>query len=289
MAARIIDGTALARSIRAGLAEEVAEMVRAGRPRPGLGVVLVGDDPASAVYVRNKTNASAEVGIHSEQVNLPSSAGQADVEAAVEAFNLNPAIHAILVQLPLPAQVDSAAVLRAIDPRKDGDGTHPENVALLAVGTPRVRPCTPAGVMEMLRHEGVEVAGREAVIIGRSNIVWRPLAQLLLIADATVTICHSRSRDLAAITRRADILVAAVGRPGLVTADMVKPGATVIDVGINRLPPAEEGGKSRLVGDVDRAGVEAIAGLLTPVPGGVGPMTIAMLLKNTVEAARAEA
>ena len=239
----MIDGTALAKRVRARVAAEVTEMTARGEAPPGLGVVLVGDDPASAIYVRNKTAACAEAGFHSVQRNLPATATQAEILAEVEAFNVDPAIHGILVQLPLPAGVDSEAVTRAIDPAKDADGLHPDNVARLALGNPRVLPCTPAGIMEMLHDEGVEIAGREAVVVGRSNIVGRPMARLLLLENATVTVCHSKTADLGAVTRRADILVAAVGRAGIITGDMVKPGATVIDVGMNRLPPTEPGGK----------------------------------------------
>jgi methylenetetrahydrofolate dehydrogenase (NADP+) / methenyltetrahydrofolate cyclohydrolase len=285
--AGLIDGTALAARIRKGIAEEVTAMKARGQQPPGLGALLVGDDPASAIYVRRKTEACAEAGFYSVQRNLPATASQAQILAEVEALNDDPRIHGVLVQLPLPEGIDSEAVLRAIDPAKDADGLHPENVAWLAIGRPHILPCTPAGILEMLHDEGVPVAGREAVVVGRSNIVGRPVARMLLLADATVTVCHSKTADLGVVTRRADILVAAVGRPGLITGDMVKPGATVIDVGMNRLPPAELGGKAHLVGDVDRASVEAVAGLLSPVPGGVGPMTIAMLLRNTLKAAQA--
>jgi methylenetetrahydrofolate dehydrogenase (NADP+)/methenyltetrahydrofolate cyclohydrolase len=284
--ARLIDGAALAVRVRAEISAEVQVMTSRGQAPPGLGVVLVGDDPASATYVRNKTAACAEAGFHSVQRNLAATATQAEILAEVEAFNVDPAIHGILVQLPLPAGVDSEAVTRAIDPAKDADGLHPDNVARLALGNPRVLPCTPAGIMEMLHDEGVEIAGREAVVVGRSNIVGRPMARLLLLENATVTLCHSKTADLGAVTRRADILIAAVGRAEIITGDMVKPGATVIDVGMNR-PPAEGTDKQRLVGDVDRASVEPVAGLLSPVPGGVGPMTIAMLLRNTLKAAQA--
>ena len=287
MSATIIDGKSLARRIRDRVAAEVEAMVAAGADPPGLGVLLVGDDPASAIYVRNKTAASGEAGFFSQQVNLPSDAGKAAILEVVESYNRDPRIHGILVQLPLPDDVDELAVIRAIDAGKDVDGMHPENVALLAVGEPRVLPCTPAGIMEILRDHGVPVEGQEAVVVGRSNIVGRPVSRLLELANATVTMAHSRTRDLGAVTRRADILVVAVGRVGLITGDMVKPGATVIDVGMNRLPPVEPGGKGRLVGDIDRASVEPVAGKLTPVPGGVGPLTIAMLLRNTLQAARA--
>jgi methylenetetrahydrofolate dehydrogenase (NADP+)/methenyltetrahydrofolate cyclohydrolase len=287
MGAGMIDGAALAAKVRAAVAAEVVAMTAAGQPPPGLGVILVGDDPASAIYVRNKTAACTEAGFYSVQRNLPVTATQAQILAEVEAFNADPLIHGILVQLPLPAGVDSDVVARAIDPGKDSDGLHPDNVARLAMGHPRVLPCTPAGIMEMLHSEGVEISGREAVVVGRSNIVGRPMARLLLLEDATVTVCHSRTADLGAVTRRADILVAAVGRAEIIIGEMIKPGATVIDVGMNRLPAAEPGGKSRLVGEVERASVAPVAGLLSPVPGGVGPMTIAMLLSNTLKAAQA--
>lgn len=286
MTARLIDGLGIARTIRADIAGAVAELVAAGGPRPGLGVVLVGDDPASAVYVRKKTAACEEAGFHSEQVNMAATSLQDEVLAQLQQFNDDPRVHGILVQLPLPSQVDPGVVLRAIAAAKDADGLHPDNVARLAMGAPRVLPCTPAGIMELLRRESVELRGREAVVVGRSNIVGRPTARLLLLADATVTVAHSRTADLGEVTRRADVLVVAAGRPGLITGAMVKPGATVIDVAMNRLPPTEPGGKGRLVGDCDRDSVEAVAGLLTPVPRGVGPMTVAMLLHNTLEAAR---
>jgi methylenetetrahydrofolate dehydrogenase (NADP+)/methenyltetrahydrofolate cyclohydrolase len=284
--ARLIDGTALAARVRAEIRAEVEARMGRGQAPPGLGVVLVGDDPASAIYVRNKTAACAEAGFHSVQRNLPATATQAEILAEVENLNADPAIHGILVQLPLPEGIDSEAVTRAIYPAKDSDGLHPDNVARLAMGNPRVLPCTPAGIMLMLHDEGVEIAGRGAVVVGRSNIVGRPMARLLLLDNATVTVCHSKTANLGEVTRRADILVAAVGRAETITGDMVKPGAAVIDVGMNRLPPAEPGGKRRLVGDVDRASVEPVAGLLSPVPGGVGPMTIAMLLRNTLKAAQ---
>jgi methylenetetrahydrofolate dehydrogenase (NADP+)/methenyltetrahydrofolate cyclohydrolase len=282
LTAKLIDGTGLAARVRHAIAAEVAARTARGQPPPGLGVILVGDDPGSATYVRLKTAATAEAGFYSIQRDLPATATQAEILAEVDALNRDPAIHGILVQLPLPPGVDAELVTRAIDPAKDADGLHPENVAALAMGTPKVLPCTPAGVMEMLHDEGVAIAGREAVVVGRSNIVGRPMARLLLQEDATVTVAHSKTADLGAVTRRADILVVAIGRPLTITGDMVKPGATVIDVGINRLPPAEPGGRGKLAGDVDRASVEPVAGLLTPVPGGVGPMTIAMLLRNTL-------
>jgi methylenetetrahydrofolate dehydrogenase (NADP+)/methenyltetrahydrofolate cyclohydrolase len=286
MSARIFDGTAFGRRIREEVAGRVADLVAAGHRPPGLGVVLAGDDPASAVYVRMKTQACAEAGIHSVQIDLPQDVEAAGVLAAVAELNRDDRIDGILVQLPLPPQVDSMAVIESIDPRKDVDGVHPQSAGRLAQGRPTWVSCTPAGIMRILADAGVELRGAEAVVVGRSNIVGRPMALLLLNADATVTMAHSRTRDLAATTRRADVLIVAAGRPGLITADMVKPGAVVIDVGVNRTPSSIPGGRDRIVGDVDRAGVEAVAGLLTPVPGGVGPLTIAMLLANTVEAAR---
>ena len=286
MTAEMIDGAAIAAEIREGVARGAAELSAATGVPPGLGVLLVGDDPASAIYVRMKTAACEKAGFHSEQVNLPATATQAEVLAAVERFNADPRIHGILVQLPLPEHVDEDLVVRSVDPAKDADGLHPDNVARLAMGLPRVLPCTPAGVMELLRREGIELRGKEAVVVGRSNLVGRPVARLLLLADATVTTAHSRTADLGEVTRRADVLVLAAGRPGLVTGDMVKPGATVIDVGTNRMPPSTPGGKDRLVGDADRESVAGVAGRLSPVPGGVGPMTIAMLLSNTLDAAR---
>ena len=284
MTAQIIDGNALARSIRDDVARRVARLATrpaaAGGPlRPGLAVVLVGDNPASAVYVRNKVKDCEEVGIASTLDRLPADTPEATLLARIAELNADPAVHGILVQLPLPAHIDEHRVIEAIAPSKDADGFHVGNVGLLVTGKPLFRPCTPYGVMKMLEHAGTRLDGAEAVVIGRSNIVGKPQALMLLAAGATVTICHSRTRDLAAHTRRADVLVAAVGRPGLVTADMVKPGATVIDVGMNR------GADGRLCGDVDFAGVREVAGAITPVPGGVGPMTRAMLLVNTVEAA----
>jgi methylenetetrahydrofolate dehydrogenase (NADP+)/methenyltetrahydrofolate cyclohydrolase len=288
MTARLLDGRALAQRIEASLAEEVRTFTAmVGRP-PRLVVVLVGDLAASASYVKSKAAAAARVGIDSEVIPVPATAGTADIVALVRAIARDehgPA-DGILVQLPLPPHVDSVAVLDAVPPDRDVDGFHPENAGLLSQGRPRFIPCTAAGVQRMLIDAGIETAGRHAVIIGRSDIVGRPLALLLSAkppagtggGDATVTICHSRSTDLAAIARQADILVAAVGRPGLVTADMVKPGAAVIDVGINRVD-------GRLVGDVDFAAVRAVAGWISPVPGGVGPLTVAVLLCNTALAA----
>jgi methylenetetrahydrofolate dehydrogenase (NADP+)/methenyltetrahydrofolate cyclohydrolase len=278
MAARVIDGKAIAAGVRARVAEEAAELAdRLGRPA-GLATVLVGDDPASEVYVRNKRRASEEAGMRSVHRQLAGSTGQEELLGVVEELNRDPQVDGILVQLPLPEQIDPDAVVAAIDPAKDVDGLTATNAGLLAQGRPGLVACTPSGVMEMLAHEGVEVAGAEAVIVGRSILVGRPLAALLINASATVTVCHSRTRELPEVCRRADVLVAAVGSPRMVRGDWVKPGATVIDVGINR---TDEG----LVGDVDFEAASRIAGAITPVPGGVGPMTIAMLLRNTVRAA----
>ncbi|HEX7054410.1 MAG TPA: bifunctional methylenetetrahydrofolate dehydrogenase/methenyltetrahydrofolate cyclohydrolase FolD [Burkholderiales bacterium] len=277
MPAQILDGKSLAAELRAGVARRVAALAQRGI-RPGLAVLLVGDDPASRVYVRNKTRACEQTGMHSRQIDLPASVSEAALVAEIEALNADPAIHAMLVQLPLPRHIDAARVQAAVSPAKDADGFHVENVGALAAGRPRFVPCTPAGVLRLLEHAGVPIAGRHAVIVGRSNIVGKPLALLLLARDATVTVCHSKSRDLETLARSADILVAAAGRPKLVTGAMVKPGACVIDVGINRLADGS------LAGDVDFASAAEVAGWITPVPGGVGPMTIAMLLENCLAA-----
>ena len=282
METRIIDGAALARSIRNALGKRVSDLAVKG-VKPGLAVILVGDDPASQVYVRNKSRACEEVGITSFQHTLPAATSQQELLDLVGTLNRDPAVHGILVQLPLPRQISADAIINAISPEKDADGFHPENVGLLATGNARFIPCTPAGVMRLLDHAGVELAGKHAVVVGRSNIVGKPVALLLLEKHATVTICHSRTQDLAAVVRQADVVVAAVGRPRMITADMVKPGAAVIDVGINRIPDGPNAGK--LCGDVDYAGLLGKAGCITPVPGGVGPMTIALLLENTVRAA----
>ncbi|HVQ28161.1 MAG TPA: bifunctional methylenetetrahydrofolate dehydrogenase/methenyltetrahydrofolate cyclohydrolase FolD [Vicinamibacteria bacterium] len=301
MTARILDGAALAQVIKGEVRDELARLLARGR-RPGLGVLLVGDNAASAVYVRSKTRSCEELGLHHETRRLPATATTAEVAAVVREYNANPDIHGILVQLPLPPQVDAEHVLDLVDPRKDVDGFHPDNVGRLVQKRPRFVPCTPAGIMELLKRSGVEVAGRRAVVLGRSDIVGKPMTLLLLHADATVTICHSRTRDLAAVTREADVLVAAIGRPGFVRAEHVKPGAIVIDVGMNRIERAEEAREllepSRLpdfeskgyalVGDVHFPQVREIASALTPVPRGVGPLTIALLMKNTVVAARGE-
>ncbi|MCK8788018.1 bifunctional methylenetetrahydrofolate dehydrogenase/methenyltetrahydrofolate cyclohydrolase FolD [Roseomonas sp. NAR14] len=277
MTARLIDGKAVAAARRAALAERVAALPF----RPALRVVRVGEDPASVVYVRNKDRAAQAAGLDSATIVLPEATTEAGLLATVAALNDDPAVDGILVQLPLPPHIRAEAVIAALDPAKDVDGFHPLNAGLLAMGRPALVPCTPQGVMILLRETGTPLAGARAVVLGRSQIVGRPMAQLLLGADCTVTLAHSRTRDLAAECRRADILVAAVGRAEMVRGDWIAPGATVIDVGINRLPDG------RLVGDVAFAEAAAVAGAITPVPGGVGPMTIACLLENTVAAALA--
>jgi methylenetetrahydrofolate dehydrogenase (NADP+)/methenyltetrahydrofolate cyclohydrolase len=296
--ARRLDGTIVARQIQEELRPSL-ETLRARGLRPGLGVLLVGDDPASAVYVRSKTRRCEELGLFHETCRLPATAGTAEVLAAVEGFNARPEIHGILVQLPLPKQVDAQLVLDRVRADKDVDGFHPTNVGLLVQKRPRFVACTPAGIMELLKRNQVELAGRRAVVLGRSDIVGKPMALLLQHADATVTVCHSRTRNLEAVTREADVLVAAIGRAGLVRAAHVKPGAVVVDVGMNRvgeralaselLEPerlAEFDTRGyALVGDVHAVEVAGVAGALTPVPGGVGPLTIAMLMANTVRAA----
>ncbi len=278
MTARRLDGNALAAQVRDELATRSAALKAAGTT-PCLAVLLVGEDPASAVYVRNKVNACEKAGVKSIKDTYAADVDPAVVMARIAELNADPSVHGILVQLPLPKQFDADAVLEAIAPEKDVDGFHAENVGALMQGNPRFIPCTPYGVMKMLESANVPLKGAEAVIVGRSNIVGKPMAMLLLQAGCTVTICHSQTKDLNFHTQRADILVAAVGRAKMITGDMVKPGATVIDVGINRLPDG------KLCGDVDYASVEAVAGVLTPVPGGVGPMTITMLLTNTLESA----
>ena len=283
MTAKILDGNALAKKLRADFRRE-AEALAARGARPGLAVILVGEDPASQVYVRNKVNACADAGFHSEKHVFPGDATQAEVLAKIRALNADPAIHGILVQLPLPPRFDVEATLAAIAAEKDVDGFRAENVGALVQGLPCFVPCTPRGAMRLLEEAGIDIAGKEAVIVGRSNIVGKPMAMLLMHAGATVTVCHSRTRDLAAHCRRADILVAAVGKPRFITGEMVKPGAAVIDVGINRLREGAEAGK--LCGDVDFDAARVVAAYITPVPGGVGPMTIAMLLANTLESAR---
>ncbi len=278
MSARIIDGKALSARIKAEVAARVAELKQQGL-QPGLTVVLVGEDPASQVYVRNKSLACEAAGLKSDLIRLPGDTPEAELLALIARLNQDDSVHGILVQLPLPDHMDEHKVIEAIAPEKDVDGFHISNAGLLLTGKPLFRPCTPYGVMKMLESEGVNLRGAEAVIVGASNIVGKPMALLLLAAGATVTLCNSKTRDLAAQTRRADVLVAAVGRPGIITGDMIKPGAVVIDVGINR------GADGKLCGDVDFASASAVASAITPVPGGVGPMTIAMLLVNTLEAA----
>ena len=290
MTARILDGAAIAKEIRDEIAGEVARLAGKGIT-PGLAVVIVGEDPASQVYVKAKGQACREAGMHSETIVLPATASEAEVLSVVDQLNANPAIHGFLVQLPLPRHVDSERVLNRISPAKDVDGFHPVNVGKLSVGDPTAfRPATPYGVQQMLIRSGIETKGAHAVIVGRSNIVGKPMASLLLQdgpgGNATVTVCHSRSKDLPGITRLADILVVAIGKPRFVTADMVKPGAVVVDVGINRVADAGHPKGYRIEGDVDYAPVAEVASAITPVPGGVGKMTIAMLLVNTLQAAR---
>ncbi len=275
MTAKIIDGKTHAAALLASLRETAAGLA----VRPGAAVVLVGDDPASRVYTRNKARACSDAGVDSTLHELPGTTSEAELCALIDRLNADPAVHGIIVQLPLPSGIDAERVLRRIAPGKDIDGFHPENVGALALGSHRFVPCTPAGILRMLEAEGIALQGRDAVVVGRSNIVGKPMALLLLEKHATVTICHSRTVDLAAHVRRADVLVAAVGRPRMITADMVKPGACVIDVGIHRMPDG------KLTGDVDFASVRQVAGWITPVPGGVGPMTVAMLVANTVRAA----
>jgi methylenetetrahydrofolate dehydrogenase (NADP+)/methenyltetrahydrofolate cyclohydrolase len=283
MTARIIDGKAIATELRAAVAGEVQRLSRQRGLKPGLAVVLVGENPASAVYVRNKSKQTAEAGMNSFDHRLPETVSEADLLALVAKLNADPAVHGILVQLPLPAQIDSQRVLTAIDPGKDVDGFHPMNAGRLATGLPALVPCTPLGCIHLAKTVHPSLGGMDAVVIGRSNIVGKPLIQLLLAENATVTVAHSKTRDLPAVCRRAELVFAAVGRPEMVRGDWIKPGATVIDVGINRA--AGPDGKSRIVGDVAYAEAVQVAGAITPVPGGVGPMTIACLLVNTVRAA----
>jgi methylenetetrahydrofolate dehydrogenase (NADP+)/methenyltetrahydrofolate cyclohydrolase len=288
--ATIIDGKAIAATLREQVALDVAALVRDHGIQPGLAVVLVGEDPASQVYVRNKGEQTQAAGMHSVTHKLAAETSQEDLARLVGELNADPAIHGILVQLPLPGHIDSSAIIAAIHPDKDVDGLTVTNAGRLAVGLPALTACTPVGCMTLLRGSLGELKGKNAVVIGRSNLVGKPIAQLLLQADCTVTIAHSRTRDLAAVCREADILVAAVGRPDMVKADWIKPGAAVIDVGINRVPArdpeAAAAGKTRLVGDVAYDEAKAVAGWITPVPGGVGPMTIASLLQNTLTAAK---
>jgi methylenetetrahydrofolate dehydrogenase (NADP+)/methenyltetrahydrofolate cyclohydrolase len=278
MTAQLIDGNALSKKLRLDVAERAAALKARGIT-PGLAVVLVGENPASQVYVRNKVKACADNGLHSVLEQYPATLSEAELLARVDALNKDPAIHGILVQLPLPAQMDAQKVIEAISPAKDVDGFHIASAGALMVGQPGFWPCTPYGCMKMLESIGYDLKGKHAVVIGRSNIVGKPMALMLLQKNATVTICHSATKDLKAMTLQADVVVAAVGKRHVLTADMVKPGAVVIDVGMNR---NEEG---KLCGDVDFEGVKQVAGYITPVPGGVGPMTITMLLVNTLEAA----
>ncbi len=286
MSATIIDGKAVAADLRSRLAGEVASLAGTGIT-PGLAVVLVGEDPASQVYVRNKAKQTREIGMASFEHRLPADTPEADLLALVAQLNADDAVDGILVQLPLPDHIDAQKVIAAIDPDKDVDGFHPVNAGRLATGLPGLVPCTPLGCVILAKSASADLSGMEAVVVGRSNIVGKPVAQLLLAENCTITIAHSRSRDLPAICRRADLLVAAVGRPEMVRGDWIKPGAIVIDVGINRVPNPEAGeGKTRLVGDVAFDEARDVAGAITPVPGGVGPMTIACLLQNTLTAAR---
>ncbi|MBQ8207130.1 MAG: bifunctional methylenetetrahydrofolate dehydrogenase/methenyltetrahydrofolate cyclohydrolase FolD [Clostridia bacterium] len=278
--AKIIDGKAISAEIRAEITEEVKEFEAKNGFKPGLAVIIVGENPASKVYVRNKKLACEQVGFYSEVIEMPEETTEAELLGVIDRLNGDGKIHGILVQLPLPKHINEESVLLSIDPAKDVDAFHPFNVGRIMTGNYDLAPCTPAGVMELLRRSGVETKGKECVIVGRSNIVGKPQAMLMLAADATVTICHSRTTDLAAVCRRADILVAAIGKPNFFGADMVKDGAVVIDVGINR------GADGKLCGDVNFAEVEPKASYITPVPGGVGPMTITMLLKNTLTAAK---
>ncbi|GHG78777.1 bifunctional methylenetetrahydrofolate dehydrogenase/methenyltetrahydrofolate cyclohydrolase FolD [Pseudodonghicola xiamenensis] len=286
MTARIIDGKAFAATVRAKVATHVAHLKETQGIIPGLAVVLVGEDPASQVYVRNKGKQTVEVGMNSYEHKLPADTSEAELLALIERLNTDPAVHGILVQLPLPDHLDSDLVINAIDPAKDVDGFHISNVGLLGTGQKSMVPCTPLGCLMMLRDQLGSLSGLNAVVVGRSNIVGKPMAQLLLRDSCTVTIAHSRTKDIEEVCRRADILVAAVGRPEMIKGSWVKPGATVIDVGINRVAAPDKGaGKTRLVGDVEFATASEVAGAITPVPGGVGPMTIACLLANTVTAA----
>ena len=282
MSAKRIDGKAAAAALRAKVGEAVAELKRISGRAPGLATVLVGEDPASAVYVRSKTRATAEAGMESFAHNLPADTSEAELLALVDTLNADPAVDGILVQLPLPAHIDATRVITRIDPDKDVDGFHPVNAGRLAIGMDGFVPCTPLGCLKLIEAERGDISGLEAVVVGRSNIVGKPMAQLLLAGSATVTIAHSRTRDLPDVVRRADILIAAVGRPKMIRGEWIKPGATVIDVGINRT-------EAGLVGDVDYDSASQVAGAITPVPGGVGPMTIACLIRNTfISAARRE-
>jgi len=284
MGARVIDGKAIAEGLRGRVAAEASRLKAELGLVPGLAAVLVGADPASEVYVRSKVKQTREAGLNSFEHRLPAETTQAELLALVARLNADPQVHGILVQLPLPKQIDPDAVIAAIDPNKDVDGFHPISVGRLWIGLPALVPCTPTGCLILAKTVHRDMTGLDAVVVGRSNLVGKPVAQLLLRENATVTIAHSRTKDLAGLCRRADILIAAVGRPEMIRGDWIKPGATVIDVGINRIP-GEAGGKGRLVGDVAYAEAAEVAGAITPVPGGVGPMTVACLLANTLTAA----
>jgi methylenetetrahydrofolate dehydrogenase (NADP+)/methenyltetrahydrofolate cyclohydrolase len=286
MGATLIDGKAIAARVRAEVAREVEAFKQHAGRTPGLATVLVGGDPASAVYVAAKQRACLEVGMAPFDRRLPAESSEAEVAEELDALNADAAVNGILLQLPVPAHLDGPSLTGMIAPEKDVDGLTPVNAGLLSLGRPGLRPCTPSGVMELLRDAGATLEGAEAVVVGRSNLFGKPMAQLLLAESATVTVCHSRTRDLREVCSRADILIAAVGRARLIEGDYVKPGAVVIDVGMNRLTPEQAGNKSGLVGDVDFAAASEIASAITPVPGGVGPMTIAFLLRNTLQAAR---
>lgn len=279
MSATIIDGTKISAEIRAELKNEVADLTRNTGVTPGLAVILAGDDPASHVYVQMKEKACREAGLYSKKVTLPEEASQEELSLVIDDLNDDDKIHGILVQLPLPSQIEESQILAAVAPEKDVDGFHPINIGRLSIGKPLFSPCTPVGIIELLKRTGIEISGKDAVVVGRSNIVGKPIAMLLLNQNATVTICHSKTKDLTKKTSSADILVAAIGKPKMITADMVKEGAAVIDVGVNKVD-------DKLVGDVDFDAVKEKAGAITPVPGGVGPMTIAMLLANTVKSAK---
>jgi methylenetetrahydrofolate dehydrogenase (NADP+) / methenyltetrahydrofolate cyclohydrolase len=289
MTARIIDGKAIAARVRAQVAEDVRAFVEQTSRVPGLATVLVGDDPGSAVYVSGKQRACAEAGMQSFDHRLPADTSFEDLAGLLASLNADPEVSGVLLQLPVPDHLDGALLTGMIDPDKDVDGLTPVNAGRLSLGLPGLRPCTPMGVLELLADVGVSLTGAEAVVVGRSNLFGKPMAQLLLGENATVTVCHSRTRDLAAVCARAEILIVAIGRPRMVTREFVKPGAVVIDVGVNRLTPEQAGNSSGLVGDVDFDAVADIAGAITPVPGGVGPMTIACLLVNTLQAARLQA
>jgi methylenetetrahydrofolate dehydrogenase (NADP+) / methenyltetrahydrofolate cyclohydrolase len=289
VSASVIDGRAIAARVRGEVAEEVRAFKQQTGLVPGLATVLVGDDPGSAVYVSGKQRACAEAGMESFDLRLPADASAAELTALLERLNADSAVSGVLLQLPVPDHLDGALLSGLIDPAKDVDGLTPVNAGLLSLGLSGLRPATPLGVLVLLADVGVELSGAEAVLVGRSNLFGKPMAQLLLQENATVTVCHSRTRDLPAVCARADVLIAAVGRPRMIGAESVKPGAIVIDVGVNRLTPAEAGNKSGLVGDVDFDAVAQVAAAITPVPGGVGQMTVAMLLRNTLQAARRQA